>query len=487
MRKKKQQEVIQRGNSALALKAGFWYVFSSFVVKAIGFITTPIFSRLMTKADYGEFSNFASWLATLGIITGAELYNTLARAYYDFKEEFDGYASSVTLLGMMITLAVFAVFWLCRGFIYNVVTIPPQYTYLLFVILIGQGCKQVFMARERTLYRYKKVAALSLFNLLIPTMTAVALVFLLPEADRLASRLYGFYVPSLLVGIACGLAVLLRGRSFKLRHCRYALALSLPMLAHYFTAYLLTSSNLIITKSVFGAETAAVVSIANSTIHILTVFFQSVSGAFTTWMMDNLEQNNYAKLRNDALVYVVLLAMVSSGVILLAPEVVQILGGRQYGQSVYLIPGFVMAVFIQSATTLFTIILTYDKNITRTAIWTGVVAVLSVAAKIVILPRTGLAGLPYANIVAFGLLFVINYLLLRKAGYAAAVNMKAMICIVLMVAGVMVCGLLLYPHTLLRYGVIAVAAAVFGIFAFKKRKDILKIIRKKKKSNKSES
>lgn len=481
MKRTKQQEVIQRGNSALALKAGFWYVFSSFVVKAIGFITTPIFTRLMSKADYGEFSNFASWLATLGIITSAELYNTLARGYYDHKDDFDGYASSVTILGAMITAAVFLIFLLCKGFIYNVVTIPPQYTLLFFGILLSQSAKQVFMAKERTLYRYKKVAALSFFNLLIPTLTAVSLVFLLPEADRLASRLYGFYIPSALVGLGCGISVLLRGRKFKLSYCKYALALSLPMLAHYFTAYLLTSSNMIVTKSILGAEPAAMVSVANSTIHILTVFFQSVSGAFTTWMMDNLEQKNTKKLRNDSLFYVALLAIVASGVILLAPEVVQILGGKEYASSVYLIPGFVLAVFIQSATTLFTIILTYDKNITKTAVWTGVIAVLSVVAKIVILPRTGYMGLPYVNIVAFAALFVINYLLLRKAGYAEAVNLKAMTAIVLGVVAVTVCGLLLYPHTLIRYAVIAVFGAAAVIFAVKKRRVLLSLVRKSKK------
>lgn len=481
MKQTNQQEGIRRGDSGLALKAGFWYVFSSFVVKAIGFITTPIFSRLMSKTDYGEFSNFASWIGTLGIITGAELYNTLARAYYDHKEDFNKYASSVTVLGMIITGAVMLVFLLCKDFIYNVVTIPPQYTYLLFGILLCQGCKQIFMARERTLYRYKKVAALSFFNLLIPTLMAVALVVLFPNADRLASRLYGFYVPSAIVGVGCGIAVLARGRSFKLTHCKYALALSLPMLAHYFTAYLLNASNTIVTKSVLGAESAAMVSIANSAIHILTVFFQSVSGAVTTWVMDNLDQKNTQKLKKDALLYIALLAIVATSVILFAPEVVQVLGGSSYAESVTLIPGFVLAIFIQSATTLFTIILTYDKNIVKTAVWTGIVAVLSVAAKVLFLPKTGYLGLAYINIVAFGVLFVINYLLVRKAGYGDAVHVKGMSAIVLGMVCITVLGLVLYPHTWLRYGVVAVFIVAAGFFAVKKKNTILSLLRKKKK------
>jgi len=484
MRKTKQKETIQRGSSALALKAGFWYVFSSFVVKAIGFITTPIFSRLMSKADYGEFSNFASWLATLGIITSAELYNTVSRAYYDHKDNFSGYTSTVALLGCFFTIALYIVFMLCRSFIFKVVTIPPQYVHLMFIILLSQCCKQVFMTRERTLYRYKKVAAISFINLLIPTLTAVGLVYLLPEADRLASRLYGFYVPSTIVGLLCGAAILYSGRSFKVSYCKYALALSVPMLAHYLTAYLLTSTNMIVTKNVLGAEAAAVVSIANSTIHILTVFFQAVSGAFTTWMMDNLEQNNRKKVAKDSLAYVAILAVVAGGVILLAPEFVKILGGKQYAEAVNLLPGFVTAIFIQSTTTLFTIILTYDKNITKTAIWTGVIAVAAIALKVFILPVTGTLGLPYINIAAFFALFVINYLILRKAGYADAVSMKGILGIVLAVVLVMFAGLALYPYTIARYAVIAAIGVVALIVAIKRKDDVrklLKMLRKKKK------
>lgn len=482
MEQNKNQDTARRGNSALALKAGFWYVFSSFVVKALGFITTPIFARLMDKADYGEFSNFASWLATLGIITGAELYNTLSRAYYDFKEDFDGYASTVTILGAMFTAAMYLVFLFFGDAILQIVTIPPQYVHLLFVMLLFQAVKQVFMARERTLYRYKTVAAMSFANLLIPTLVAVALVVIMPEADRLASRLYGFYVPSAIIGACCGLPILLRGRSFKLSYCKYALALSLPMLAHYFTAYLLTSSNLIVTKSIFGAEPAAVVSIANSTIHILTVFFQSVSGAFTTWMMDNLAQGTRQKLKNDSIFYVIMLAVVASGVIMLAPEVVMILGGSEYAESVYLIPGFVMAVFVQSVTTVFTIILTYDKNITKTAIWTGVIAVLSIVAKVLFLPEIGIMGLPYINIVAFGVLFVINYLLVKQAGYGDAVNMKGILLCFGLVAAVMAASLVLYEHTLVRYGVISVAGIAFLVILVNNKTAVVTLLKQIRKA-----
>ncbi|MFR5757274.1 MAG: hypothetical protein ACLUE2_01105 [Bacteroides cellulosilyticus] len=102
--------------------------------------------------------------------------------------------------------------------------------------------------------------------------------------------------------------------------------MSLPLFVHFFTAYLLISTNVIVTKSVQGAQAAAVVSIATSVLHILTVLFEALTGAVTTWVMDNLQQGNGKKLYHDSMFYISGLAVVAIGTILFAPEIVWILG-----------------------------------------------------------------------------------------------------------------------------------------------------------------
>ena len=393
----------KRGSSVLAIKAGFWYVVSIFLVKAIGFITTPIFSRLMNKADYGEFSNFASWQLTLLIITSAELYNTVSRAYYDFTEDFDCYLSTITFTSCGITLLTYIFFLLGQSVLSKIVTIPEKYIHLMFLVLLFQAIKQIYFARERTLYRYKTVATVSFFNLFIPTIMAIFLVFFFPDADRLALRLYGFYVPTAIIGAFCAIPIFANRIFFKWQYCKYVFILSIPLLIHHLTTYLLLASNIIVTKAVLGSEITAIVSIANSTIHIITVFFQAVAGALTTWLMDNLKQNQLGIVKEGSLRYVLLLAFCSIGVMLIAPEVVLLLGGKQYSASVFLIPGFIFAVFIQSVTTIFTIILTYSKSVVRIALFTTVIAVFGVVGKVLLLKNFGYDELPCINVIAFAI------------------------------------------------------------------------------------
>ena len=101
------QSNIKRGATSLAVKAGAWYVLSTFMSKALAFITTPLFSRMMSRNDYGEFMNFASWFTTLFIVTSLEMFNTAPRAYYDYKDEYDKYTSSITIASILVSCGFF--------------------------------------------------------------------------------------------------------------------------------------------------------------------------------------------------------------------------------------------------------------------------------------------------------------------------------------------------------------------------------------------
>ena len=484
----------RRGSTGLAVKAGFWYVISTFLVKGLSFITHPIFAGLLSKPDMGAFSNFASWETLLLIITSLEMQNTVARAYYDFKDDFNKYVSSVTLASCSFTLILYGVALLLGDWFTVITEIPKQYVHVLFFMLLFQGCKQIYFAKERTLYRYKGVAILSAVNALIPTLIAVGLVVWAPESGKLDGRIYGFYVPAALIGLGCAIFLVLKGKCFNWKYIKYGLVLSFPLMLHYLTAQLLTSSNSIITTKVLGEVANSVVSTASSANHIMTTLLIAVSGAVTTWLMDNLNQENVKATRRGTLVYLAGISVLAVGVILLAPEIVHILGSGKYPESTVLMPGFVVAALLQSATTIFTIMLTYQKKVVGTAIWTGVVAVLTVVAKYFLLPwydainpGNGVLLLPYINIAAFGVLFFINYLLVRRTGLGKYLNFKAMVAILALLGGFLAVSYLLYDHLLLRYGVIGALAVVACIVAYRYRAMLIKIVRKKfKKKKKTE-
>ena len=127
---------------------------------------------------------------------------------------------------------------------------------------------------------------------------------------------------------------------------------------------------------------------------------------------------------------------------------------------------------------MFTGILTYEKKIVKTAIFTAIVAVISIIGKIVLMPKYGIDILPAINVVTFGVLFVLNYVLVRKTIHCVAINIKGIVVMIMSTSVLAFFASILYAYTLMRYIVIGTIIIVAIIVILKYRKTLLNAIKK---------
>ena len=88
----------------IAVKSGLWYTVGNFSTKAIGFITTPIFTRLLTPEEVGDYSNVVSWIEIFIIVCTFNLFSSVMTAKFDFKDEIDDYIASNLIAGSLVTV-----------------------------------------------------------------------------------------------------------------------------------------------------------------------------------------------------------------------------------------------------------------------------------------------------------------------------------------------------------------------------------------------
>ena len=89
------------------LNATLFYMIGNLFDKAIALITVPIFTRIMSAADYGIFNTYASWVSIFAIFIGLSLGQTLRSAIYDKEIEVESYISSIfglSILDFILTL-----------------------------------------------------------------------------------------------------------------------------------------------------------------------------------------------------------------------------------------------------------------------------------------------------------------------------------------------------------------------------------------------
>ena len=104
---------------------------------------------------------------------------------------------------------------------------------------------------------------------------------------------------------------------------------------------------------------------------------------------------------------------------------------------------------------------------------------LSVAAKYFLLPLAGVQILPIINIVAFGILLFVNYVLVCRYGCRKYVSFKGILAVIGIVCLVMVGSFFLYQNTILRYSVIAVIAIAAIAVLYKYRRLVMKLVKSK--------
>lgn len=182
----------ERIDKKLLVKTSFWYTLSMFLTRGIGFITTPIFTRLMTKEQYGDFAVYASWQSILLTICSLELDGTINRARFDYpeKKDFHSYVSSALVLTSLITGVIFALYMIFPHIFDRFFLIDRKYMYIMFAYLFANPAARVFQTTQRIEYKYKVSSAISISVALLSPILGVICILLI-KSDPLYGRIIG--------------------------------------------------------------------------------------------------------------------------------------------------------------------------------------------------------------------------------------------------------------------------------------------------------
>ena len=76
----------------IAVKVSSAYVFCTIVQRCLLFLTTPLFTRLLTTEQYGQIVVYTSWQSVLQIFLTLNLaYGSFSNAMLKFEDNRDGY------------------------------------------------------------------------------------------------------------------------------------------------------------------------------------------------------------------------------------------------------------------------------------------------------------------------------------------------------------------------------------------------------------
>lgn len=471
-------------SSSVVAKAGIWYTICNFMFRGLAFITTPIFARLMSKAELGSFSNFSSWAAILTVITSFDLAQSIIRSKLEHEQDIDSYVWSVLSFSTIWTLVLYGIVMISPTMFADIMKIDEKYIHIMFLYLLAAPPYQMFITKHRAFYKYKMFVLLTGIMAVSGTLMSLGMVLLMQ--DKLAGRIIGFYTPHIIIGFAIFLVIAFKGGKIKTKYWKYACVLCIPLVPHVLSLNLLSTSDTLIITRLCGEEYTAIYSIAYSAYHIITVLFDSMNKAWAPWLLESLYHQKYGEIRKVSRIYILIFDVLIIGILILIPEIILLLGGKQYEMAIYCLPPLATSCVFQLVYTMYVNIEFYMKKTIGVSIATMIATAANIILNFIFIPmnpeRSYIIA-AYTTLAGYIILFVLHYFIVKKMKMNQVFEIKLILIIfgfTLVVAGVMN---LVYRMGIIRYAIFAIYAVAVIVGIFKYKNCFISIFFKKRKNS----
>ncbi|HOO26996.1 MAG TPA: hypothetical protein PLU43_00915, partial [Lachnospiraceae bacterium] len=200
-------------NSNKVIKSGIWYTISSISIRAIAIVTTPIYTSMLTTADYGRANTFNSWIDLFNILTCLCIVYSIGRAKIDFGDRFDEYMSALQGLSSSFAFGVLILALIFREQLSAWIKYEVPLVIVLFVYLIISPSVEYMQQKCRYEYRYRENIVISIVSCIGTIFFSVTLMLLFNE-QRYFGKILGTLMTTFLMGILFYIRILKKGRIF---------------------------------------------------------------------------------------------------------------------------------------------------------------------------------------------------------------------------------------------------------------------------------
>lgn len=398
-----------------AMRAGLGYTIGNLLIKGMAFLSIPIFSNLLSTADYGVFNTYSAYLSLFTVVISLGLPSSIRTAHYDFGPRAGEYISCGALL-ILMNLALFLTGGaLFRGPLEAYGGLKQSLVFLTVLSAFGSALLSYYNNKLSMEYRSREFLGISFFY----SATSILLSVLLILANRGEAgyfwRALGNTIPMLLVS-GYVLFRLWRQRAPRLKgeYVRYGLRFGLPLIPHDLSRIVLSQFDRIMIARAVGNAQAGLFSFACNLGLPVEVLTTSIDAAWCPWLFERLRAGEYDKIRRRAFDLTLLLSVGVSLLMLISPELIRLLSAPDYWESRYVVVPIVLAQYFSFLFILPAGIEYYHKKTQYVAAGTMAVALLNVVLNALCIPRYGYISAAYTTVASYVLYYLFHLLIARR-------------------------------------------------------------------------
>lgn len=463
-------------NLSPAAKASIALLFANLVLKGLSMISGPIFTRLMTTSQYGVVSTFMSWQSMLMTIVtlnlGAGVFNN---GMLEYKDDRDCFQFSLTVVSTITAVIFLAIYLIFPNALTKFFEMPAIIIYILVIYYIFVPVYGYWSGRQRYEFKYKALTCITIAMAVVSLVIGLIVVLIVPEEDKALARIISSVLPNIVVGMFFFGYIAIKAKfKAKLSYIIYALKFNIPLLPHYLSMYVLSSSDRIMISKMVNTSATAIYSVAYTVGMVISIVWQSIEASLSPWIYEKMSSNDEESIRKRTFQIMLFFAVICMFCALFAPEIIAILAPAEYYSGVYVIPSIAASAFFIAAYSIYMRVELYYKQTFFATIATTISAVLNLLLNYICIREFGFIAAGYTTLACYIILFALHYINVKKQGYGNVFDNKKMWILSIMVTVASVGLTAVYSYVWIRYTLILLII----ILALWKRKEIINILKK---------
>ncbi len=409
------KRLLQKYHSlSVSLKASVWFIISMLFQRGINIITTPVFTALMTKEEYGTYAVFNTWynifliLCTFNLFGG--IFNSIIHKYEGKEDEITS-----STMGFQITLTAL-MFGLYTGYTFafgDLQGLDFTLGCLVFAQILVNIPTSLWLAKSKYQFKYVTCAAVMIGQALATLVLSISAVYVF-SSHRVYARI-GANVTVMAVVAVCVFLMLLRRspRLFSTPQWKYLLLLGLPLVVHYLAQDVMSQVDQLILDHYHGEAVVAEYNLAHQLAWIFTILVTAINAAFIPWVYRRMDEKRYAPIGKVSTLIFCLIGSVTLAVSLVAPEVILFFGHGEYDAGAPLLPLLISNVVLIAGYDLFSNIEFFYSKTLIASVATLVCAVLNFTLNLIFIPKYGMIAACCTTLASYLFLMIIHFFVMR--------------------------------------------------------------------------
>ena len=316
------------------------YLFAHIATKALAFVSIPVYTRIMTVADYGVVNVFMSVIGIAVVLLKLNCQSSINRYYYDAKDEED-YKRFVGT-NIVLVFIIFAVLSLIGIVLLPFISRLLAFNYLLTLSIIPVAAytivNTVFTSIYSPLMESKKIAVVTAIQVYLSFAISIVCIIAMDS-----NKYFGYVLGNIIASVLLAVYMVRQIKPyctlcFDKKYLGYIFNYALPTIPYKLSAVIIAQFSKIFMSSQQGFESAGVYSLANNIASLLSIVILTTNDAWIPYFFRYMNAKDHKSIDHDLNLIWRLTLIAGFFLSLFAWEMGYILAGRDYLEQLYIAP-----------------------------------------------------------------------------------------------------------------------------------------------------